>query len=160
MVAVQKHQSNIISIAKRCPICGLPAFSARATYCSKNGRCKQKAYNERRRNKRNVTNITIANLEQKITYLTDLVEHLAVNGISTNTPQNKHHATPEITLSDLSELQAKKAKSTGQSRVNLLNSMAAMTGTKKLTIKPEAKNNIIAGSDKPLSEPVFDGLGL
>ena len=58
----------------------------------------------------------------------------------------------------LKELQSKAAKSNGLSRVNLLNSMSAMTGTKKLTVKPEPSIKTIAGSDVELPEPSLDNL--
>jgi len=159
MVALPKHETNIISIAKRCPVCRLPVFSARAKYCRPNSSCKQKAYRNRLRQQRNVTpDASLAELQK----ITQLLEKLLAAGINQNivaspqTPQNAHHAMPQSTLNDLPELQAKKAKSNGNSRQNLLSAMQNIAGIKK----PKPKSNIIAGSDKPLAEPVFDGLEL
>ena len=71
---------------------------------------------------------------------------------------------PPIPANNLPELQSKKAKTNGQSRQNLLDAMAGIAGTQKITIKPEAKktptSNIIAGSDVELSAPYFSGLAL
>jgi len=71
---------------------------------------------------------------------------------------NAQHTTPELILNDLPLLQSKQAKVNGQSRANLLNSMSAMAGTKKITIKPESPIKTIAGSDVKLSTPTFDSL--
>jgi len=69
-----------------------------------------------------------------------------------------------LTLNDFPELQAKRAKTNGQSSQNLLNAMSAMSGAVRINLKLEAKaeskNNIIAGSDVALTEPSFDELTL
>jgi len=160
-VPVAEPKKNIIRLHdKVCPVCGLPSFSSRATYCSRDGKCRQKAYRLRQRNGHNVTIDTIATLEEKIAYLTDLVERLATSSI-TQSVHKASHAAQELTLNDLPELQAKAVKlDGGQSRQNLLNAMSNMSKTSKITVKPEAKNNVIAGSDVSLTEPNFDDLEL
>jgi len=170
MVALPKHETNIISIAKRCPVCGLPAFSARATYCQPNSKCKSVAYRRRRSDAtkalRAATTTTTDALLAAQLRTNQLLEQLLKNGISTTTAQpspNAQPTTPVIASIDLPELQATKAKAGGNSsRVNLLNALSSISNTKKISIKPEAKpapkSNIISGSKITLDAPDFEDL--
>jgi len=76
--------------------------------------------------------------------------------------ENAYTAMPEYVLNDLPKLQSKHVKANGKSRQNLLDAMAGISGSRKITIKPDAppklSGGIIAGSDASLAEPVFDSL--
>jgi len=164
LARVEKQTNNIVPIGKQCRVCN--EFSGKLMYCS--NAHKQKAYRQRRKNKlqavtSNQEHVTSNALLAAQLETNELLKQLLANGISTTTTQtgqNAHHATPELTLNDLSELQSKRAKTNGQSRQNLLNAMSSMAGTKKITIKSEPKNNVIAGSEIDLPEPTFEGLEL
>jgi len=107
--------------------------------------------------------------DSEITALRADIQRLEQALLSERVPQQIHMAkqlaspaTPEYTLNDLPVLQAKKSKSTGQSRQNLLNAMSSISKAPEITIKldtpPQLSGGILAGSEKPLSEPVFDSL--
>ncbi len=159
------RKKNITPLHKKhCAVCDVPS---QKMYCS--NAHKQKAYRIRRKTKlqtvtSNEDHVTSNALlvEQRTT--NDLLRQLLAAGISQNVaPSTKtaHHDTPQTTLNDLPELESKRAKTNGSnSRQRLLDSMSAMSGVKKISIKPEAKNNIIKGSDVPLSEPDFGELQL
>jgi len=96
-------------------------------------------------------------LMEKLTY--KMQQGNTVSNASQPT-HNAHTATPAYTLNDLPVLTSKKAKSNGHSAQALLSAMSAMSGTKRITLKPEVPKvaSIIAGSEKPLLAPIFENL--